>query len=136
MRLVGRFFWGYGAFENNFSWSISALELDVLPLRPTSGSKGALLSQFPPWRPSPKLLGDTANGKAVESIVVVGRINAVGAAEDEAVGGVVARAWSRRPVVTVATGEAEQDGGSLVDVTAPNAIERSIGDIIGCRSTA
>ena len=61
-----------------------------------------------------------ANGEAVLPIVVVGRIDVGGAVEVEVVGVVAAaRVGSRRPVVAVVTGVAEQVG-ILLDVAAPS----------------
>lgn len=64
-----------------------------------------------------------ANGVAVVPIVVVGRIDAGGAAEVEVVGLGAVRVRSRRPVVAVVAGVAEQVAGILVDAAAPLLID-------------
>ena len=58
-----------------------------------------------------------ANGEAVVPIVVVGRVDVVGAAKVEVVGVAGARVRGRRPVIAVAAGVVEQVG-ILVDDAA------------------
>ncbi len=63
-----------------------------------------------------------ANGEAVVPIVVVGRTNIAGVAEDEVVGVAAVRVWCRRPVVAVVAGVVEQVAGILIDVAAPRVL--------------
>jgi len=67
-----------------------------------------------------------ANGEAVVPIVVVGRTNIAGVAEDEVVGVAAVRVWRRRPVVAVVAGVVEQVAGILIDVSAPQYDVRKV----------
>ena len=66
------------------------------------------------------LPGDATYGKSVLSNVGVGRNDAIGVTEVEAVGEVGARAWSRRPVVAKVAGAAKQAAGILTDEASSN----------------
>ena len=48
-----------------------------------------------PWRPSPRLFSNAANGEAEVSTVAVGRIDTAAAGEGEAVGTAGGRVWNR-----------------------------------------